>query len=196
MKYISRIKGAMLLLLVLAAAGFSSCSKTESYSNLLREEEKAVNLFLSGQKVENEIPADSISFITGEDAPFYKLDEDGYLYMQVIRKGDADNRVDKGDMVYFRFTRENLKSKYLGYDDDLNGNASSTIGAMGNASFVYGNLYLQSTLKFGRGIQWPLKFFGYNSEVNLVLRSYYGFTDDQTYCVPYLINIKYFKPEY
>jgi hypothetical protein len=194
MKLTNSIKCAVMLLLTVAAAGLSSCSKTESYSNLLREEEKAVNLFLSGQRVENEIPADSISFLTGKDAPFYKLDEDGYVYMQVISKGDPNDRVEKDDKVYFRFTRENLKSVYLGYESETEGNSNNLAG--GNASFVYGNLYLPSSTQYGQGIQWPLKFFGYNCEVNLVLRSYYGFTSDQTYCMPYLINVRYFKPEY
>lgn len=41
-----------------------------------------------------------------------------------------------------------------------------------------------------------LKYFGYNAEVNLVLRSYYGFTTDQSECLAYIYNIRYFKPEY
>ena len=58
------------------------------------------------------------------------------------------------------------------------------------------DIHLSSYLEYGTGIQMPLKFLGYGSEVNLVLKSYYGFQEDQTSCIPYLINIRYFKPEY
>lgn len=194
------VNSAALLLLLLTGAITSSCSKTESYSELLREEEKAVNWYLATQKVELEIPEDSISFITGEDAPFYKLDENGYVYMQVISKGELTpegkiaNPVKSGDLVYFRFTRENLKFLYEGLEAGSEGNSENLTN--GTSSFVYKNTYLQSTTSFGTGIQMPMKFLGYDSEVNLVLRSYYGFSTDQTSCYPYLINIRYFKPEY
>lgn len=176
----------------------TSCSESQSYSELLREEEKATNLFLAGQKVINEIPADSTSFITGKDAPFYRLDPDGYVYMQVIRKGDTE-RVQAGDIVYFRFNRLNLLEQYNGYEPEWQGNSDNILNnslSIGNTYFMYKNTYLESTTTWGTGIQMPLKFFGYNSEVNLVLRSYYGFAEDQTYCIPYLINLRYFKPEY
>lgn len=189
--------GCLLLLLVMVLSGLGACSKSQSYSELLREEERSVNQFLSGQKVLNEIPKDSISFITGPDAPFYRLDEDGYLYMQVISKGDYENKVEAGDVVYFRYNRLNLKFEYLGYETAWEGNQDNLSGSTNTStSFVYKNNYLGSSQYFGTGIQWPLKFLGYNSEVNLVLRSYYGFQDDQTSCNPYLINVKYYRPEY
>lgn len=188
----------MVIMLLMLAGALGACSKSQSYSELLREEERAVNLFLSGQKVINEIPADSISFITGVDAPFYRLDEDGYIYMQVINKGNLSEKAKAGDLVYIRFEREDLKGAYLGYETiykDGNENAFSN-HLNDNVSFVYKNRYLSSSEAYGQGVQWPLRFLGYGSEVNLVLRSYYGFSEDMTQCVPYLINIKYFRPEY
>lgn len=38
-----------MLILAFTVAGMASCSKSVSYSELLREEEKAVNQFLAGQ---------------------------------------------------------------------------------------------------------------------------------------------------
>lgn len=189
-------KGIFYSLLILAGNSLLSCSKTQSYSELLREEEKAVNAFLAGERVILEVPADSISFETGPDAPFYKLDEDGYVYMQVINKGDLNDKVEAGDLVYFRFTRENLKAKYFGMDYGDEGNSDNLVSNLGTTSFVYKNTYLQSSTRWGTGIQMPMRFFGYNSEVNLVLKSYYGFMEDQSICLPYLINVRYFKPEY
>lgn len=188
---------------LLISAGITSCSKTQSYSELLTEEGHAVNWYLATQQVINEIPEDSISFETGENAPFYKLDEDGYVYMQVISKGNMEDRVKSGDLVYFRFNRLNLKYLYLGEYDVWDGNSTDIWNSMGSnesdpnyTRFIYENKYLTSTTKWGTGIQMPLKFFGYDCEVNLVLRSYYGFSSDQTSCMPYLINLRYFKPEY
>lgn len=188
-----------MFLLALAATGATSCSKSESYSELLRDEEKAVNVFLAQHEVRLEVPSDSISFEMGEDAPFYRLDPDGYVYMQVISKGDTESKIENGDVVYFRFSRQNLKTLTETGTADKEGNSDNIgVGAYDPKStyFVYQNNYLQSSTSWGTGIQMPMKFFGYGCEVNLVLRSYYGFSSDQTYCIPYLINVRYFKPEY
>lgn len=191
------MKITMFLVVAILFGGIlTSCEKTESYSEMLRTEERAVNRFLAYQKIALEIPADSTSFITGPDAPFYRLDEEGYIYMQVISKGDSDDRVEEGERVYFRFERENLL--YWGPDreGETEGNSDNLTTSFGNTSFVYKNLFLDSSTQWGTGIQMPMRFFGYNSEVNLVLQSYYGFLSDQSTCTPYLINVRYFKPEY
>lgn len=190
-KTLIRLLGTLSTAMLLIST--ASCSKTESYADLLREEEKAANWYLATQKVENAIPADSVSFITGPDAPFYKLDNEGYVYMQVV-KMDTSEMVEDGDLVYFRFMRQNLKYLYEGVPTEPSGNSDYL--SYGPASFIYRNTYLTSSTTWGTGVQMPMKFMGYNSEVNLVLKSYYGFTDEQSYCIPYLINIKYFKPEY
>lgn len=175
----------------------SSCSKTESYSELLRDEEKAVNWYLAGKNVSIDLPKDSLSFITcetaGDDAPFYRLDEDGYVYMQIV-SANYEDKVESGDLVYFRFNRVNLKYLYENIEASPEGNSDYITN--GSTSFVYKNTYLTSTTSWGTGIQMPLKYVGYNSEVNLVLRSYYGFYEEQSYCIPYIMNIRYFKPEY
>lgn len=181
-----------------------ACSKSQSYSELLREEEKACNWFLAEKNVGLELPSDPREIITsntltpdgqlyGELAPFYKLDEEGYVYMQVVTANFSD-LVDEGDLVYFRFTRSNIKDMYEGIETSPSGNGDYLPN--GASSFIYRNTYLSSTTAWGTGIQMPLKYLGYNSEVNLVLKSYYGFTEEQSFCIPYLMNIRYFKPEY
>lgn len=191
------IRNIVSSILLLALVGITSCSKTQSYSELLRDEEEAVNWFLAQKNVALEIPSDYKDFVSvetmGEDAPFYKLDADGYVYMQVV-KADFSEMVDEGDLVYFRFNRENISYLYQGIESTISGNGDYL--ANGATSFIYKNTYLSSTTTWGTGIQMPLTYMGYNSEVNLVLRSYYGFTDEQSTCVPYIINLKYFKPEY
>ena len=70
-------------------AGLSGCDDDKSYAELLEEENKAVNLFLSDQIILTELPADN-KFITGNDAPYYRLDEDGNVFMQVVKVGDGE----------------------------------------------------------------------------------------------------------
>lgn len=197
----SDILNRLLLLSIIAGGAFvTSCSKSQSYSELLRDEEHAVNWFLAQHKVSLDIPADSISFETGTDAPFYKLDEDGNVYMQVINKGDIGtdgkpvNKVEAGDQVYFRYERKNILAMYQTGEDYENGNSDDL--TVEPSYFIYKNKTMQVSYRWGTGIQMPLRFFGYDCEVNLVLKSYCGFMSDQTYCYPYLINLRYFKPEY
>lgn len=188
-------KTIWIFLLALTVAGITSCGDEQrSYSELLRDEEKAVNAFLAQQKVLLEVPEDSISFITGKDAPFYKLDPDGYVYMQVIDKGESE-KVEAGDKVYFRFSRHSLNDRYNGIESGDDGNSNNLGSILGNTYFLYQNL-TGASKDWGTGVQMPMKFFGYGCEVNLVLRSYYGFASDQTSCTAYIINLRYFRPEY
>lgn len=187
----NRLYPALLLTLLLSAI-MGACSDSESYSNLLKTEEKATNWYMAQRKICLEIPEDSI-FETGEDAPYYKMDEDGYLYMQVVNPGDT-TRVKTGDRVIFRFMRMNIKNLYRNGIEEWDGNAEDM--GFATASFRFNSYVYEDSQKYGQGIQIPMKYLGYNSEVNLVLRSYIGFSSDQASCLPYALNVKYFKPEY
>lgn len=181
------------LLAAMALVPMVSCSDSESYANLLKEEEKASNWYLASKTICLDIPKDSV-FITGENAPYYKMDEDGYLYMQVINPGDKSSRPKDGEKVFFRYMRMNIKNLYKNGTATWEGNAENM--EMAPNSFWFNNFKLDDSQKFGTGIQTPLKYLGYNSEVNLVLKSYYGFSDGQAYCLPYAVNVRYFKAEY
>ena len=84
----------------------SSCDNGKSYADLLKEEDKAVKAFLADKIVINSIPADSV-FVTLQDVgnndtlavPYYRLDDDGNVYMQVLDAGQTDNRFEKGQDV-------------------------------------------------------------------------------------------------
>lgn len=173
-----------------------SCEETKSYSELLTEEEHAVNWYLAQHKVSLEIPSDG-DFETGDKAPYYKMDKDGYVYMQVINKGSETDRPEKGDLVYFRFMRMNLKTLQSTGADIWEGNAED-FENYASTSLVYGNNVLTSTTQYGEGLQVPLEYLGYNCEVNLIVKSPEGFTSDgtQSQCLPYVYNIRYFKAEY
>lgn len=176
----------------------ASCEDTKSYSELLTEEEHAVNWYLAQNTVALEIPEDG-NFETGATAPYYKMDKDGYVYMQVINKGDMtdeESRPQKGDQVYFRFMRLNLKTLMETGYESWEGNAEDMGAGTGSSSLIYGNNVLTSTTQYGEGIQVPLEYLGYNSEVNLIVKSPEGFTTDVSECTPYKYNIRYFKAVY
>lgn len=198
MKNISRI-----LLLMFAVTILAGCEESQSYSELLKAEEHAVNWYLAQQTVCLDVPEDG-NFLTGEDAPFYKMDEDGFVYMQIVNKGNMDNRPEKGQRVYFRYLRYNIKTMCESgkpADEALkattpDGNAVDIDGSTSNTYLVYGNRVLTSTTNFGDGIQVPLQYVGYDSEVNLVIKSPEGFSVDQTTCNPYIYKIKFFEGIY
>lgn len=171
-----------------------SCEKTESYADLLKKEEKAVNWYLAGESVELNIPSDSI-FIEGENAPFYRMDDEGSVYMQVINSGDRSDKPQDGDRVYFRYSRMNLRNLYEAGVETWLGNASD-IASIGSTSFVMGNYTLPSSYQFGTGVQLPMKYLGYNSRVRLILKASSGFYSEQSQCLPFLVDIRYFKGEY
>lgn len=185
-----RYKLPLLIAVLTILIGSASCSKTKSYSELLRQEERAVNWYMAQHKIVNEIPKDSI-FEYGEDAPFYRMDEDGYIYMQVLNPGNLKDKAVKNQLVYFRYMRTNIEEMYEGLNPTPSGNANN-VGA-GNATFFrFGNTELASSLKYGSGIQEPLKYLGLDCEVNIVIRSYYGLQAEIGYCQAYLYNVRYF----
>lgn len=179
----------------------SSCSKTESYSDLLKKEQRASNWFLAQHTVCNAIPTDSL-FIEGEDAPYYRMDDDGYIYMQVVEAMPLKERVypKSGDQVYFTFTRWNVETMYnensLDIKSEISNQDNYLTDLIGTTYFIYNNFSVSSSSNFGSGMQVPVGYLGYNSEVNLLLKSYYGFSSENTTCVPYKVNVRYFKAEY
>lgn len=188
---------SLALVLLLFSA---SCSKTQSYSDLLKNEQKVSNWFLAQHTVCNEIPADSV-FEEGPNAPFYRMDDDGYVYMQVIKsnkKGERDIP-HTGEQVYFTFTRYDIDAMYKNNTLDIApsySNQDDLWGVNTNTYFIFNNYRVTVSSNFGSGVQVPVSYLGYNSEVNILLKSYYGFAEDNTTCIPFLVNARYFKAEY
>ena len=181
------------LLGVLALLG-TACSKSKSYSELLRDEEKAVNWFMSNQKVISEIPADSV-FISGPDAPYYRMDEDGNIYMQVVNPGTPGNKVANDRLIYFRYMRTNIISLANGDNPSPSGNAND-VGGNNTCSFRFNNMQVTVSQNYGYGVQLPLFYLPVDCEVNLVIRAYYGFNGEAGTCQPYLYNLKYYPAQF
>ncbi len=164
----------------------ASCDDSVSYAELLNREDLAVNNFLADQVVYLDIPADTV-FEVGPNAPYYRIDEDGALYMQVLNPGTKGNRVEYNQQIFFRYTRYALESYADGKLPQGTGNNLS-LQAM---SFRYNNYTLPSSSQYGTGIQTPLSLLPIDCEVNLVVKSTVGWSDDQTNVVPYLYRLTY-----
>ncbi len=170
----------------------AACNSGESYSDRLNAERNSCNAYLSNFRVVNEIPADTV-FETGPNAPFYRINPDGQVYMQVISAGDRKNdKARNGEAIYFRYTRTDLNSWYSTgvlniYESNENDMASSP------TYFNYKNYNLASSGTWGYGVQLPLEFIGVEgSEVNLVVKSNFGFSNEISYVIPFLFHIRYF----
>lgn len=187
-------KTSISILTILLCLATSACSKSKSYSELLRTEEKAVNWYMAQQEIISEVPADSI-FEYGENAPYYRMDDQGYIYMQVLNPGNLKNKAQKNQLVYFRYMRTNILDMYNGLDPKPSGNANS-VGTANATSFRFDNAELPSTIAYGSGLQVPLKYLGLDCEVNIIIRSYYGIQSEMGACQAYLYNVRYFPAQF
>ena len=169
-------------------AAFSSCKDSKSYAELLNDETKSINVFLSDQNVILDIPADSV-FEYGPDAPYYRIDPEGNVFMQVIEPGD-DEKVKTDAMVFFRFTRYNL-SEYAATGSLGTGSGNAEAVTVGSASFRFNNYTLSTSSQWGSGLQMPLNFLGFNCHVRLVVKSQYGLTSEISQVIPFLYDIRY-----
>lgn len=186
-----------ILILGAFAASLQSCDDNKSYAELLEAETKAVNWYLSNFKVSASIPEDGV-FECGPDAPFYRMNGEGTVYMRVIDPGSQTVRPKKGDTIYFLFMRSNINTMYSSrsLEGSWSGNAEDMNSSVNGTNFIYGNTVLPSTTQYGTGLQIPLNYLGYDCEVDLVIKSTEGFSSDISNCIPYIFNIRYFKAEY
>lgn len=173
-----------------AAIILGSCKDSKSYAELLNDETKSVNLFLSNQIVILDVPEDSV-LEYGPEAPYYRIDPDGNVFLQVIEPGD-DEKPKDDDQVFFRFTRYSLH-EYAATGQLVNGYGNNTNLNVGNTSFRFNNTTLSSSTQWGIGIQMPLLYVGYNSRVNVIIKSQYGLSSEISQVVPYLYDIRYYK---
>lgn len=183
-----------LLLLGITA---TSCKDQKSYAELLNDERHAANAFLAYHRIVNEIPADTV-FEVGQSAPYYRIDPDGNVYMQVLKASDRKaDKPTKGQTIYFRYMRYNLfywVSYGVLYNDGSDTYAGNEMDMSQAACyFNYNDYTLPSSSSWGYGIQMPLELLGINCEVNLLIKSQYGRTDEVSYVVPYLYHIRYYK---
>jgi len=183
-----------ILLGLIALTLLAACNNDQSYADRLNEERNAVNAFLADHNVVMSIPEDSV-FLVGEWAPYYRVDPDGNVYMQVLNAGDRKgDRAKVGETVYFRYSRYSLSTWYAdGSWNYYSGNEESMDGTP--CSFNYSDYSLPSSSQWGYGLQYPLMFLGVECEVNLIIKSQYGFTNEITFVMPFFYHVRYFHSQ-
>lgn len=179
-----------MIIAVAASIGATGCSDSHSYADLLTDENHAVNYYLANHRVINSVPADSV-FEYGPDAPFYRLNDESTLYMQVINPGDPDVKAVSDQLIYFRFTRYNLK--YFMLTGEMIGEGNAANLSAGATSFRFMNKLNSAAQSYGMGIQAPLEFLGIGCEVNIIIKSQLGPSSEIASVIPYLYNVRYFE---
>ena len=180
---------AITVLMMLAA-----CNNDESYADRLNDERNAVNAYLANHRIVMSVPEDTV-FEVGENAPFYRIDTDGNVYMQVLKAGDRINdRAKKSEPIYFRYSRYNLATWYAdGVWKPTDGNENTMDAA--SCSFNFSDYTLPSSSQWGYGLQYPLLFLGVECEVNLVIKSQYGLTNEISYVTPFFYHVRYYHSQ-
>lgn len=157
--------------------------------DLRNRENHSIKKYISQFRVIDAVP-DVKDIQTGSDAPYYKLDADGKIYMQVLQKGNG-SVPEYGDEIYFRFDRYNLiyflENGHLG---DPSGNISDISSSP--TSFILND----EDSPWGSAIQIPLLMgLTLGSEVNLVIASDLGFTNEISNITPFLYKVMYLRDE-
>lgn len=164
-----------------------------SLDDLKKTEQRAMKKYLSKFDVIDELPTIN-NIQVGSVAPFYKLNPEGTVYMQVVKMGTAPTATN-GEKIYFRFMRYNLLS-YLenGVLPQGQGNANDLTES---ATFFEVGSEKPSTIQWGTAIHIPILLgLPVDSEVNLVVASEAGPASEIGNIVPFLYNIRYFKSTY
>mgnify|MGYP002852903610 CR=1 FL=1 len=174
-----------------AIALLTACNDDQSYADRLNEERNAVNAYLANHRVVMSVPEDSI-FEVGPDAPFYRIDVDGNVYMQVLNAGDRVNdRAKTSEPIYFRYSRYSLSTWYADGTWTMTSGNENTMDAV-SCSFNYADYTLPSSSQWGYGLQYPMLFLGVECEVNLIIKSQYGFTSEISYVTPFFYHVRYY----
>lgn len=190
MKHIIRA----LMALAALAITVSSCDDRKSYAELLADENIHSNDFLANQRVVGYEQRDStFQFEYGPEAPYYQLDEDANVFMQVLNPGTEGNRARYDQLIYFRFTRYNLNQYINGQLPSGDGN--DVVMANTSASFKFSNMSYTTSYQWGYGLQMPLVYLPIDCEVNILIKSQYGLSSEIAGVVPYLYNVRYFKSQ-
>ena len=188
-----KIMNKSMLLAVMALTLLTACNEDQSYADRLNNERNAVNAYLANHRVVMSVPEDSV-FEVGPDAPFYRLDPDGNIYMQVLNAGDLNDKAKIGEPIYFRYSRYSLSTWYADGSWTVYSGNESAMDAV-SCSFNYSDYTLPSSSQWGYGLQYPLLFLGVECEVNLVIKSQFGFTSEISYVMPFFYHVRYFHSQ-
>ncbi len=150
--------------------------------DMIQREQKAMSKYIKRFEVIDHLPP-LTDIQPSSVSPFYKLDEEGTVYMQVVKLGEGP-AVSAGETISFRYLKFDL---LCFYDDNKLPAGSGNLNSGEPYEMTFGNTYT-----YGTGLQLPLKYgLPLGSEVNLVVSSSAGPSFDASAHIPYLYNLKY-----
>ena len=160
-------KGFNILLILCAALVAISCSKTKSYTDMLKDEKKAIERFIDdkGLEILDDFPADSVF----KENQFVLLDNGVYL-----------NIIDKAKMLYRCKMSYFMDSTIVAIENyGPHSNGTSPI------AFTYGDYsknspYDPSYYYVSEGMQEPLKYVGDRAKVKMIVPFKRGAYNDQS----------------
>ena len=161
----------------------SSCNKRQTYADLLKEENKAIDKFIAKNKliILNEFPKDGIF----KEKEFFRDPATG-VYYNIVNVGDTitTKKANIGNEIHVRFKG----LKYFSKNDSLEYNNNDPIRSPFPESFIYRGpvtminrqLYANTTAAWAV----PLQHVGRNGRVKMIVPFNMGSQNDQRSYTP------------
>lgn len=200
-------KGFNILMIVCAALLALSCSKTKSYTDMLKDQKKAIDRLKDkeGFVFLKDFPKDSIF----KENEFVEL-ENG-VYLNIIDKGTSERAV-YGTKILYRCTMYYpMNTAYIGYKDTSTGwpvtpyglnltsdnkSLSSNYGPHSNGTSPYPFTYGDYTSWYvSEGLMTPLLYVGDRAKVKLIVPFKRGLSADNNNGEPAYYEILEYKFE-
>lgn len=170
-------KGFYFVLMLCAACVVASCSKTKSYADMLKDEEKAIDWLLDTLQIEvlKDFPADTVF----KENQFVKLEDD--VYLNIIDRGSDDRAVLGKTKIMYRCSAYYLVGGYAQFLSNYGPNSNGTVPYPCNPyntaetePFIYGEVSSSETgsssyLFVSEGLQIPLQYVGHRGKVKLIV---------------------------
>lgn len=168
----------------------TSCNKSKTYADILKDETRAIEKFILENKlvVLDEFPT-SLVFKTNE---FYRDPATG-VYFNIIEPGDTASKVKEGEEVYVRFiglryfTSSNDTTEYSNLDP-IRSPFPESLTYRGPVTVMNRSLYSSTT----PGWAVPLTYVGHAGRVKMLIPFNMGSqSDQQSYSTTYYDNVQY-----
>lgn len=183
-------KGFNILLILCAALVAISCSKTKSYTDMLKDEKKAINRLIDENDFEilKDFPEDSVF----KENQFVLLDNG--VYLNIIDKGSDQRAIQGKTKILYRCSIHffmNGDTIIGNYGPHSNGTLPYPSNGIVSIPFTYGeysssSMYELSYSFVSEGIQEPLKYVGDRAKVKLIVPfkrgTYYDQLEGQPVC--------------
>ena len=167
-------KGFYFVLILCAACLMGSCSKTRSYTDMLKDEEKAIDRLIDslGIEVLKDFPDDSIF----AENQFVKMDNG--VYMNIIDRGEGRATLYSTRIMYRCNVYYFLNYFQLCINSNYGPNSNGTVPYPANGAqtvpFIYGegttnNQADPKYIYVSEGIQTPLQYVGHRGRVKLIV---------------------------